>query len=191
MTVTTTGRREITRGERSVLTAINRRLYDEFPELRRTLLDPLRRNTLHNMLLNLLTYAPEMTLEQCIVRVSKEGYTVTKATGAEPRRAGVTRGSDVAEPKAHIRTGTQMSKLLNAFWDAGSLGLTSDEARAKSGLSERSCYWKRVSDLHASGYIERVEDTSGNDVRRAGDSGSLQRVYQITPFGVETALSVL
>lgn len=184
MTIMTT-KREITRGEKEVLTTINRRLYDEFPELRRTLIDPLRRNALHNLLIHLLKYAPEHTLAQCVVRVSREGYTVSVATGDEPREPGTTRGSDVAEPTVLIRPGSQLTRLLGAFWDAGDPGLTADEARERSGVPERSCYWKRVSELHAAGYIERLEDADGTDVHRQGDAGSPQRVYRITPFGLE------
>ena len=178
-------------GEKELLSSVNRQVYEHFPEMRRTLLDPLRRNAFHNLLLSLLRHAPEHSLTQCIVRVSKEGYTVTRSTGTEPREPGTTRGADVSDPPLRITPGSQRALLLAAFWEAGNSGLTSEEARDLAKVSPRSCYWKRVSELHDSGYIERVEDASGDDVRRRAESGSLQRVYQITPFGLETIESLL
>ena len=178
--------RTATADEKDALIRVNRELYERYPELRRTLMDPLKRNGLHNILLSLMTAAPEHTLSQCIVRVAKEGYTVTVATGVELRAPGKTRGSDAKDPVA-IMPGSQRSRLLAAYWDAGEAGLTSQEARDVSKVSPKSCYWKRVSELHAGGYLEVVEDEDGNELRREADTGGKQRVYRITPLGQERA----
>jgi hypothetical protein len=79
-----------------------------------------------------------------------------------------------------IRAGSQRFKLLTAYANAplATHGLTSDQARERAKISERSCYWKRVSELHAAGLIM----TAGE---REGDAGSKQTVYAITMKGVQ------
>lgn len=78
-----------------------------------------------------------------------------------------------------VRAGTQRAKLLAAYV-AGTvrLELTADQAMRRAGVSERSCYWKRVSELVAGGYLE---DTGQE---RMGEQGSSQRVNRITAKGL-------
>jgi hypothetical protein len=54
----------------------------------------------------------------------------------------------------------------------------------RSGVPERSCYWKRVSELVAAGYLE--------DTGRAamGELGSSQRINMITPKGIAALKAV-
>lgn len=84
-----------------------------------------------------------------------------------------------------IRAGSQRFKLLTAYANAplATHGLTSDQARERAKISERSCYWKRVSELHAAGLIM----TAGE---REGDAGSKQTVYAITMKGVQALENV-
>ena len=74
-----------------------------------------------------------------------------------------------------LRAGTQRHRLLTAYADGSEL--TADEAMRKSGVSERSCYWKRISELREGGFIE----TTGEE--RAAESGAVQMVCRITVKG--------
>lgn len=51
------------------------------------------------------------------------------------------------------RAGSQKARLLAAYAEAGSRGLTDDEAAVACGL-ERSCFWKRCGELRQDGMIE-------------------------------------
>jgi hypothetical protein len=79
-----------------------------------------------------------------------------------------------------FRAGTQKAKLLTAYFDHGHL--TADEAAKEAGVSMRSCYWKRCSELRDIGFIEPVMD-GDTVIERPGDSGSLQMVCKITREG--------
>lgn len=90
------------------------------------------------------------------------------------------RASDPATSRAGakdvaVRSGSQRHKLLAAYADGAEL--TADEAMRRAGVSDRSCYWKRVSELVDGGLLE---DTG---VTRPGEQGSAQRVNRITPHG--------
>jgi len=76
-----------------------------------------------------------------------------------------------------FRAGTQKAKLLISYFDHGHL--TADEAAKEAGVSMRSCYWKRCSELRDLGFIEPVMD-GDYPLNRPGDSGSLQMVCKIT-----------
>lgn len=75
-----------------------------------------------------------------------------------------------------VRAGSQRWRLLFAY--GGGKELTADEAMRDAGVSERSCYWKRISELVQGGYLE---DTG---VERMGEQGSMQRVNKITAKGI-------
>lgn len=81
-----------------------------------------------------------------------------------------------------MRSGSQRHRLLSAYADGSQL--TADEAMRKAGVNERSCYWKRVSELLHAGLLQDA------DTERPGEQGSLQRVNRITERGLN-ALSVL
>lgn len=78
---------------------------------------------------------------------------------------------------ATVRSGSQRHKLLVAY--GSGIALTADEAMRRADVNERSCYWKRVSELLEGGLIE---DTG---IERRGEQGSLQRVNQITQRGID------
>jgi hypothetical protein len=64
-------------------------------------------------------------------------------------------------------------------------GYNSEEAREAAGLSPRSCYWKRCSELRAEGLIEDTGE------ERIGDADQLQMVCEITPYGARLAEQLL
>ena len=84
-----------------------------------------------------------------------------------------------------FRAGSQKAKLLRAFARLHAAdpaaGYTNDEAQVAAGLSARSCYWHRVTELVASELVEETGET------RPGESGSAQKVRRITDKGLEVA----
>lgn len=98
-----------------------------------------------------------------------------------------------AGASSRLRAGSQRHRLLAAFalvaseasYGARKLGdLTSDEAHELTVLPATACYWKRVSELAAAGYVEPSGAT------RKGRAGELQTCYRITDHG-RTALRAL
>lgn len=82
-----------------------------------------------------------------------------------------------------VRAGSQRGKLLRVYATTPLGGLTSDEARDAAGLSMRSCYWKRVSELAQFGYIEAFGS-------HAGEAGSNKTVYRVTDKGRTTVAAM-
>jgi len=68
----------------------------------------------------------------------------------------------------------QTTRLLVAY--SSHTDLTAEEASIACNL-EKSCYWKRVGELVAAGYIEET------GYARKASTGSDQRVCKITPLG--------
>jgi len=68
----------------------------------------------------------------------------------------------------------QTTRLLVAY--GSHTDLTAEEASIACNL-EKSCYWKRVGELVAAGYIEETGHA------RKATTGSDQRVCKITPLG--------
>lgn len=99
--------------------------------------------------------------------------------------SGRTRRNDYATSKAgarsvSFRAGSQKSRLLTAFVEAGPSGLSDDEAARRAGLTPTSCYWKRCGELRALGLIRFTGD------ERVGLAGVERMVSTITADG-ETA----
>lgn len=87
---------------------------------------------------------------------------------------GRTRHDDAPSSKAGAvavatRAGSQKARLLQAYRDAGSAGLTDEEAAAAADVPERSCWWKRCNELRESGLIRATGHM------RAGGAG-VQRI---------------
>jgi hypothetical protein len=82
-----------------------------------------------------------------------------------------------AAQNVNKRAGSQRFMLLAAFEDSSEL--TADEAMRKAGISERSCYWKRISELREAGHLELT------GMEREGEMGSYQAVSRITLAGRE------
>lgn len=72
---------------------------------------------------------------------------------------------------------TNRDRMLMTY-EGNAHGLTADEAGAAADLLH-TCYWKRVSELAALGYIEPSE----HDAMRPGRSGRYQRVLFLTDAG--------
>lgn len=164
---------------------VTRHIYTEFPEVREALLNPMRRQRLFNLLLPLIAAGQQHTLAQCIERVHRDGYYVSKTPPQVPprHRAGDHETSINGADAVSFRADSQKAKLLTAYVATGAPGLTAIEACRAAGLSEKSCYWKRVSELNYAGLIERMEDAHGNTVTRPGDYGTEREVYIVTPAG--------
>lgn len=79
------------------------------------------------------------------------------------------------------RSGSQKAKLLQAYATAGANGLTDEEAAERAGLSMRSCYWKRCSELRQDGYVAETGQT------RLGSAGVARLVCSITNSGTLAA----
>ena len=78
----------------------------------------------------------------------------------------------------------QRMRLLAVFEDAPD-GLTATEA-GYAALLERSCYWKRVSELQQRKLLESRTGPDLYPIRRMNEhSGSKQIVWYITPAGRE------
>jgi len=90
--------------------------------------------------------------------------------------------SHLAALSVAVRAGSQQAALLQAYADAGALGLTDDEAGVKTGLAAKPgcCWWKRCSELRQAGYIVPI----GN-VTRLSRAGENQQVCGITNAGIE------
>lgn len=73
------------------------------------------------------------------------------------------------------RAGSQAVRLLRAYARLEGEGATDSEARAAAGLSSRSCYWKRCSELRAEGLIEPVRTSQPCTDGRSVDLGPLTR----------------
>lgn len=82
--------------------------------------------------------------------------------------------SHMASYDVKHRAPTQRQRLLWAF-EKHPDGLTDEQAAIIAGLSMRSCWWKRCSELRAEGLIE---DTG---LMRVGSAGSMQMVSRIVP----------
>ena len=97
-------------------------------------------------------------------------------------RAGRTRRDDHATSIAGAnsvayRAGSQKERLLRAYRYAGADGLTDEEACVLAGISLRSCYWKRCSELREDGVIASLGRS------RPGDAGVPRIVCAITSDG--------
>lgn len=87
--------------------------------------------------------------------------------------------SHQATEEIRVKAGSQRAKLLAVYADYPMRGLTDDEAQQFAvGVSERSCYWKRCSELRDGGYITDTGET------RAGVAGPQRMVCRITEKGM-------
>lgn len=102
--------------------------------------------------------------------------------------------SRTAARNTAIRAGTQRHHLLAAYGTRTALemsGLTADEAMRLVHLNPRSCYWKRVSELHAQGLLSTVDGgLFGAHLTRPGEQGADQRVLTITDLGRTTLTAI-
>ena len=86
--------------------------------------------------------------------------------------------SHLAASHARVRRQTQLGRLLAAYaHDNATDGLTDEMAAMNAGLSMRSCWWKRCSELRALELIDRC----GTGISSTGEK---VMVCKITRLGV-------
>lgn len=165
------------------------RLFEEFPELRRTLKDPYRARVFHDILTEMMGKAvmrSAPSLEQQVANLMENGYHVT----TQPRTVIPMRkpGTDYTPPPDDalmaVTSDSQRGRLLLAYYGAGEVGMTDDEAARHARIPDSSCWWKRCGELRRAGLIEPM--IAGEDdipVQREGASGMLRVVCTITPEG--------
>jgi hypothetical protein len=80
------------------------------------------------------------------------------------------------------------ARALLAYYADALDGLTQSEVGALSGLAGTgACYWHRVGDARAWGWLEWQRTDDGKIVKRTGDNGRGQGVSIITPLGLKIA----
>jgi hypothetical protein len=80
-----------------------------------------------------------------------------------------------------MRAGTQRHLLLTAYADWGMR--TDEEAAAHVEASEKSCWWKRCSELREGAFVEPVRDSGGEIVTRVSSVGEKRMVCRLTEKG--------
>ena len=76
----------------------------------------------------------------------------------------------------------QRHAMLWGFSLAGAKGATAEQAADLSGVSIRSCFWKRASELRKKEYLEPVI-RKGEQEFRQSEAGGFQTVWKISPEG--------
>ena len=164
-------------------------IFQDFPELRRTLKDPYRARVFHDILTEFMGRAAsraQPSLEQQVANLMENGYHVT----SQPRTVTPMRkpGTDYMPPSDEqlmaVTSSSQRGRLLLAYYEAGEAGLTDDAAAREARIPDSSCWWKRCGELRSAGLIEPM--IAGDDdipVQREGVSGVLRVVCTITPEG--------
>jgi len=76
----------------------------------------------------------------------------------------------------------QRHAMLNGFAAAGKNGATAEEAADLAGVSMRSCFWKRASELRKKNYLDPVM-FKGEQAFRQSNAGGFQTVWKISPEG--------
>lgn len=166
-----------------------RRIFEEFPEVRRTLKDGYRARIFHDILTDMMGEAivrSQPTIEQQLANLMAAGYHVsTKPQVVVPmRKPGMDLTPPADEVLGSVTPDSQRGRLLLAYAKAGDLGLTDEDAARESGVPMRSCWWKRCGELRKAGLIEVM--LAGDDdipVQREGSAGTLRTVCTITSEG--------
>lgn len=82
--------------------------------------------------------------------------------------------SNAGASDVSYRAGSQKARLLAAYQDAGSVGLTDEEACTAARISLLSCYWKRCNELRQAGVITATGE------QRRGRAGVERMVCRIS-----------
>lgn len=76
----------------------------------------------------------------------------------------------------------QRHAMLYGFSQSGTKGATAEQAADLAGVSLRSCFWKRASELRKKEYLEPVI-RKGEQEFRQSEAGGFQTVWKITTEG--------
>lgn len=169
-----------------------RELWRMFPSMRPLLENATERRRMTDLLLD-VPRSGEHDVDDCLANVVRHGYHVSSRRPGVPK-AVVTTSGDPTPVRTPTNRHSQAGKLLLAYYqefaETGSArGLTAEEARAKSGLSVRSCFWKRVGELRDAGLVEAMRDEHDGPVTRPGLlPDSQQQVNIITAYGRSIAV---
>jgi hypothetical protein len=172
------------------------RIFEEFPEIRRTLKDPYRSRVFHDILLEAMGAAvarSRPTLEECIAMVMDAGYHVTsqQKVVVPMRKPGVEIAPRADTVLGTINPGSQKARLLAQYALAGEAGLTDNEAAVAAGIPMTSMYWARCRELRQNGLITpMVAGDEDVPVSRIGSSGTSRVVCVVTPEGLAVAASL-
>lgn len=85
---------------------------------------------------------------------------------------------------ATMRFVNQRHAMLSGFSQAGVKGVTAEQAAELAGVSMRSCFWKRASELRKRDFLEPVLHRGEQEFRKSSADG-FQGVWKITPAGRE------
>ena len=77
----------------------------------------------------------------------------------------------------------QRDRILLAFYFNRRRAMTDEQASQEAGVSPRSCWWRRCSELREDGLIFRVADESGNSIQVKGSQGRPVHASIITGVG--------
>lgn len=91
--------------------------------------------------------------------------------------------SHLAAVDSHGRV-SQRNRLLLAF-ALGRQVLSDEQAAELAGVSPRSCWWKRCSELRETGMISPVVNDYGNQVHVTSSQGKQVMVSAVTPQGLQ------
>ena len=76
----------------------------------------------------------------------------------------------------------QRHAMLSGFQQAGVKGATAEEAAEMAGVSMRSCFWKRASELRKKELLVPVMRKGEQEFRKSAADG-FQTVWKISPEG--------
>lgn len=179
----------ISRGDPMVLDAI-RTMYQTFPEIQRLLSDPGNRREISDILTRLVgqaIQAAQPTPQEAVAAVMAAGYHVTAhpivTRPLVPREPGTHHAPSPETVLTTVTADSQRGRLLLEYWEASTAGLTDEEAATAARIPDRSCWWKRSSELRQAGLIQPMEDDDGSILTRTGQAGMPRVVCVITPEG--------
>ena len=76
----------------------------------------------------------------------------------------------------------QRHAMLSGFQQAGAKGATAEQAAEMAGVSMRSCFWKRASELRKKELLVPVMHKGEQEFRKSAADG-FQTVWKISPEG--------
>jgi hypothetical protein len=76
----------------------------------------------------------------------------------------------------------QQHAMLSGFHRAGAKGATAEQAAEMAGVSMRSCFWKRASELRKNEFLMPVMHKGEQEFRKSAADG-FQTVWKISPEG--------